>query len=565
MMKKVSGCFLLLIFCCSVALAQVVTLNGKVADAKTGQGIPGATIKMGNYGTSTNADGEFVLVAKKEVAVQFGINVTCIGYQQQQRPFKPDVPYNIQLIPATLQMAEVVIANSESIVHRAIRKIPQNYPDKSIIINGDIQMIHEARDSVAYQYFYHNNAQVKMYYPPYTDNSRPNVMLVHKKDTLAANPNSDLNVHWLAGYTDAVTRDYVHSRMDVLDIKSKDYQYTLNGKDWINGHRVFVVNFYGTKNKGNGGTLYIDTATYAFVRIAVTKYHVTHTIFIPIDKNTGITDYRQLGHKWYLDGVKEISITRHGKFDLNTVIDYQSTSIDTGGVKRLPYPSIIPEFSEDIKVSNPAKPSADGPGQMIITKADTGFTSIATPLVDTTGTQQKRKNVLTVIVNYMIDDNVRYILGINKLPLSLSGYQPVLSKSVSGISVYGFNINTQFRLYHELFFLFDGQFNSSIGGIKNYESDYDLTYNFILNNAGHPIMLSPMFGLSTIKLSKHKTDYYTQQSWLYGLNLTFELSPRIGYFINAKHYDAFYTHNTGLLLNNQQLGLATGFIFKLKL
>jgi hypothetical protein len=556
---------ILLIFCCSIAFGQLTTISGKVIDGKTGAGIPGATVKTGGFGTSTNASGQFVLVVQQAIVTQFGIGITCVGYQKQHHPFKAE-PYNIKLSPVAGQLAEVVIVSSESIVRKAIRKIPLNYPVKSFMMTGQLKKMNEARDSSAYHYFYRNDAQIKMYYPPYTDDSKPNVTLIHKTDTLAADPKSTFNVHFVGGYTGVAGVDFVHSRTDVLDPKTKQYQYTLNGKDWINNHRVFVVNYYAVKNSGDNGILYIDTASYAFVRITLTKYHVKPAIFIPIDKTTMIIDYEKQGGKWYLQAVKGNSITRHKAFDLSSVVDYQSTGVDTVDVKPLPYKSIIPEYTEDIKVANPAEPLPAISPQVFTTtiQPDTGFTHITIPMVDTSGVRPAGLRAQDAIGKYIIGDNIHYIMGLAKLPLNLSGYQPILSRNIGGVSTYGIVINSQFRLYHGLFLQFDGQFNFGIGGIKNSETSYILTYDFIFNKGGHPVTLSPVVGYSDISLSKKKTAYYAQDSRLYGLNLNFEISPRVGYFINAKYYDAYYKHNLGLLLTNQQWGFSSGFLFRLK-
>lgn len=549
------------------SMAQIITLSGKVTDQKTSTTLPGVTIKTGNYGTSTNADGVFYLVVDKAIAQQNGITATCIGYQKIHLAFS-GMDYQIKLIPAANALKEVVISgNGETILQKAIRRIPENYPSKNFMMTGILQMLHTAKDSTAYRYYYKNEALLNIYYPNYTDpDNKPQVSLVKKKDTLSMDPGSEASlIRWIGGYTNPVNSDYVHHRAGILgDKQLKHYTSVMNGKDIINGHRVYVINFFAKGKSENAGTLYIDTASYAFVRITRTSYHIASSFTIPIDKASHIIDYREVAGKWQLYSTKTNSIARHGDLLLYRTEDFLTTNTDTANAKPLPYASVIAHFTEDAKVT----PKAGSAAIVMPTPVnDTIFTKIAVPVIDTT--PPKRKGLFgayQAFSRYVFNDNIRQLFELSTLPASAVGYQPVLDKTLGNVSTYVIGINTQFRLYKGLFAQVDGKYNWGIGGIKNNEGALYLIYNFELNKSGHPITFQPLFGTSEITLS-HKGDKLLEQSCLVsGFNFAYEYRHNTSLFLSAKYYSRSGTAtNNGLSINFQPVVIGGGILFRLKL
>ena len=59
--STISGLMLLLLFFCSSAIAQNITVKGKVTDASTGEGLPGVSIaaKGTTTGTTSDANGAY--------------------------------------------------------------------------------------------------------------------------------------------------------------------------------------------------------------------------------------------------------------------------------------------------------------------------------------------------------------------------------------------------------------------------------------------------------------------------------------------------------------------------
>jgi len=551
------------------SFAQIITLTGVVSDKKTNTTLPGATVKSGDRGTSTNAAGEFVLLVDKDMAGKQGLSISFIGYQKLHMPFN-GVNYRIKLTPANNQLNEIVISGaSETILQKAIRKIPENYADKDFMLQGMARIIHNSKDSATNYNYYNSDGLVKMYYPTYADkNRKPEIMLLNNKDTLVTSHtnNSDM-IRWLNSYTVIPYRDVVHSRLDILkEGKASDYTYTLNGKEWLNGSRVYVVNFFAKGKKRDAGTIYIDTVNYAFVRIEVTKYNVTHAFFIPTDKSSWTVNYKKQNNRWYLNTVNTRSIARHDNIDLYWSIDYKTTLIDTVNVQPLHYQNVIPGMTEDVKVKKSATGTdADHLSNLFaLTATDSSFNKVSIPAIDTTANKNAFKTAYKAYQNYVLNNNIRFLLQVSKLPVSAAGYQPGLSKTISSASDYTLGFNSQYRLYKQLFFQWDEQLNFGIGGINNREEAFYLTYNFEFNKNNHPITLSPITGYSTIALLQGKTTLFNQRSWASGLNLTYDLQHRVSVFIAAKYYSPLSTTTSSLLqVNSQNFSVGAGLILKL--
>src|SRR5476651_2398528 len=110
MIKNISATLLICFISIYACFSQVIALTGNVTDKKTGITLPGVTVRTGNYGTSTDANGNFELVVQQTILQQNGITVSSIGYQQQLLDFE-GTNYHIVLVSAANHLAEVVISD----------------------------------------------------------------------------------------------------------------------------------------------------------------------------------------------------------------------------------------------------------------------------------------------------------------------------------------------------------------------------------------------------------------------------------------------------------------------
>lgn len=249
-------------------------------------------------------------------------------------------------------------------------------------------------------------------------------------------------------------------------------------------------------------------------------------------------------------------------FGMNHTLDYKTALIDTVNVHPMSYQEKIQVLTEDIKVN---KNDAEPAWMKQITPADSAITIATAPVVDTVwGKGKRHTDILGPIVNYMRNDNIRFSLGVAHLPFTFNGYQPLLSKSISGSASYNIDFNTQYRLFKELFLDLGTSKNYGLGGIRIQSDNYLLSYNFEFNSHHRPINIAPYFGYNSIEFKDHNLSYYRQKNMVYGVDLSYEITHRKSFFISTKYLDPTDTFNAGLNLSMQRLYFSAGILFKLK-
>jgi hypothetical protein len=331
--------------------AQIVTLRGKVINAKTDEAVPGASILSGSFGTSADGSGNFVFYVQQSVIEESGITVSSIGYQTIHLTDITD-NYTVTLTPVAQELKTVdILLGAEYIVQKAFRQIPQNYINKGFNITGMQNMIHSVRDTFGYQYFYVNNAKVKIYMSAYADTPAvAQAGLMEKNEKIKSNPKAR-KVAFLNGYTFVLTHDDVHLNAPVLKGDPVKFRYKLNRKELIDGRKTYVVNYYSNGRNPNAGILYIDTATYAFVRILNTKYNVKVASAVDLNKLTSYIQYRRYDDKWVLDAVKFNSIADVKGYELERTEQFQVGVITTEHAAQLPVDAILKPRAVDNEVT----------------------------------------------------------------------------------------------------------------------------------------------------------------------------------------------------------------------
>lgn len=341
---------LLILAASFTATAQVVTLRGKISNAKTGEVVPAASIISGSFGTSADGSGTFVFYVQQAVIEKSGITVSSIGYQTVHISDFTD-NFNVALTPVAQELKTVDVSpGAEYIVQKAYRLIPQNYIDKSFNITGIQTMIHSMRDTFGYQYYYLNNAKVKIYMSAYADTpSVAQVGLMEKNEQLKSNPKAQ-RVSFVNGYRLPLTHDDVHLNAHVLKGDTVKFRYKLNRKELIDGRKTYVVNYYSKSRNPNAGILYIDAATFAFVRVLNTKYNVKIARAIDLNKITSFIQYRRYDDKWALDAVKFNSVTEAEGYKVERTDEFHVGVIATKDAAPLPAQAVITPRAVDSEI-----------------------------------------------------------------------------------------------------------------------------------------------------------------------------------------------------------------------
>ena len=106
--------------------AQSILVTGKILDAETRNPIANATIKSGNFGTSSIKDGSFRMVLNKELTSNLGLTISCIGYETKTIAYKENL--QIFLNSTNQVLNEVIVGVSGlSILEKAIQNIEKKF------------------------------------------------------------------------------------------------------------------------------------------------------------------------------------------------------------------------------------------------------------------------------------------------------------------------------------------------------------------------------------------------------------------------------------------------------
>jgi uncharacterized protein YkuJ len=577
-MKSVAlFCLSILLLKANTVLSQTLTLSGKVIDKANKKPLGGVSIQIDRYnGTLTNGDGHFQLHADAQTLRQFGLNFSYVGYSKMHLSYKGDSVFLVEMETVNHELTEVVIyGKGLTIMEKAIARIPLNYPQQPTGLNGIMRVYNTIEDSA---YFYKSDAVVRVYMPPYTkQGGHMEIKVVQNREVLLTNRRSDyfndpLKVKWVGGFHSVP--DPVLERPGYLKREDLgDYDFQVTGKSIWEGRRVFVIDFQDKAKKSMEGTLYIDTATYAFVSIDVTAYKIFELLFAPTSIRKEHAAYRLVAGKWYLNTAH--SDSKHDiAYNNNYWVDFAATSLDTVAVSPFDYQDVAQRMDENIKTLKPGN-TQDWPGYDSLFKKAEASGSIAvfpTPSIDPAAASiPSRNRVVKGIFGYLTGDNVRVRIGVGVLPFRLTGRNTSLtyqspnsglsiqdSKTLASFSNASIQEITEFRLYKNLFVGLQGNSNYGIGGLTAKESGYYLIDYVNVNRRHRPISLSPLVGYTQLNFSKTFGKYYSDSAvvnghrfsnqnvqvsleshtrlWTAGLNCSIEWTRRRHIFISGAWY-----------------------------
>lgn len=540
-MKLKSILLSLLILFSNLLLAQEVVIKGTITDKKTGSKLAGVTIKVGANGTTSDKEGNFNLTTHISTLTEKGIKFTCIGYLPTRLIYEPNHFYEVGLTQSNDQLKEVVIGAGDDIIKRAIKRIPQNYPDKPMMLTGIIRTQSWRNKS----HYFKTDAVVKAYVPPYNGNEKTKVTVLYNQiDSIY--DKSLRYIRKIQDYNVVDFQDIVHDKFIFNRIsKKRKFDYLLAAKQLYNGHKVFVLN---TTLKDTGkvfdkleATFYIDTASYAIVAANVTFYNWISIGMLKINKGNYIVNYEQVGRKWLLASIHCTVAHEYKNEEPNTTIDFIRTQIDSTNVQPLLYKDIVQMTDDVYLVDKPAKKEEKDVIDSLFAKAEKeGIVEpVPTLLIDTI----KKNNAITNSPNqkinrpfgvrlfdYIFKGNIRNLPGITRFALTVNSPDFMVSESVN----YGWSFtSSDFRLYKNLFLEF--KLNDNFWNNKHIDlSEFalNLTNDFIFNKSARSITLSPFLGYDrlVVNYKKNQVDYNAFNA---GLRASFEFTHRKSVFISS--------------------------------
>lgn len=244
-------------------------VNGNVADAESGRPLQyvSVTVVGQNYATVSNADGDFIIKSSAEPRM---LEFSLLGYKSERIrvPENPDAVLKVRLTRMSLTINEAVIISGDPyrILTEAIRKIRDNYPDKT----ETFDCFYRETIRKKQRYIYISEAVAKMLKTSYAIGVGPDRIAVQKSRILESPDKRDtLSVKVAGGPAQAVLLDIVKNR-DLLDQETlTHYSLAMGVPEMIGDRPQFAIRISpagGVEYAQYYGTIYIDVETLSFTR-----------------------------------------------------------------------------------------------------------------------------------------------------------------------------------------------------------------------------------------------------------------------------------------------------------
>ena len=570
----VTGLALLLYIPC---MAQDITIRGTVVDKDTQHPISSVSVVIGRKGTATNSRGEFVIRTDRRELYNKGILFSHIGYATKKQTVEAVVSgynYTIELEHESSVLSGVTVTPvALNILERAIDSIPRNYPVRDFVLRGIFRDYQGVNDSTKFYRFYKDDALLSIYFPGYLHPGHdPQVSLVGNRSILYKSRMQFLNAaHWIDGYLTVPSSDFVHVQSDFIRAKKlKRYNFFYEGVKITSGTPVYVIRFQSKEKNVLEGTLYIDSASYAFAGADLVYYNRNQYGMIPIKEKHVRVSYTRVGSLWYLDQVRENLLYDVEDAKTYRSMDFKRTSIDTVNVIEPAYGDVIQSGDQDIKVNRTVPDSLSGRYDSMLNEAekDGEITIIPIPKVITNSNLRgpaEKRGFGGDILSYVFNDNIRSSLGLTMMPVKLAKEQAILQKPVQGISNYGLSLGLDFRLYKSLWMMGESMAGYAANKVENQLTSVYVSYDFLTTtNRSRRLSFSILAGYVWESVYIDNTERYRNQMVAGGGMFSFELKHRVDLFLRYLAGHPLKTWNGGLAIDGNNGYLSAGVTMKLR-
>lgn len=340
-------------------IEAVVEINGRITDRKSRQGIPFASISLGNSsaGTISNGDGYFSFRIPLG-RIDSVLLISCIGYESVTLPFDSTfwVFREIRLTPVRIDLPAVIIRpeKPEELIRLAMKSVGANYESHPVFLTGYFREITwENQRCMAF-----SESVIDIYKSAYNnplDNDQIRLFKGRKQQDVIETSRLDYKVE--GGLYNSLLLDIARNPIGFLEEGSfAFYDFYFDGFTKLNGRDVYIIRFDQkplTQDALFAGRLYIDVESMA---IAGAKFGLSEqgikyarTLLIrksphsyqvrPLKAEYNVS-YRFVKGKWTLSSVHtELDVrakARRAFFNsvYKTFSDLVITGKDTSNVRR---------------------------------------------------------------------------------------------------------------------------------------------------------------------------------------------------------------------------------------
>ena len=241
-------------------------------------------------------------------------------------------------------------------------------------------------------------------------------------------------------------------------------------------------------------------------------------------------------------------------------VDYTPISMDTNQVRHFSYESIIQARDVTQRVNNIADSAEWVKYDSLFIRAENDkiIRVVELPNFDTLKNQSakynsKHNDILTKIVNYLINDNYRFGITVSKLPFQINRN----NKGISSLSNYSLGFIGQLRICKSLFLQTDQYMHWGFGGMTNKQVGYYLANEFSVSKKHRPIYVAPFVGYNKTTFSDAKI-----QNCVIGLNTSFELTHKFSVLMSGSFIHQLKSSSSISTINSSNYSYSTGLIYK---
>ncbi len=313
---------ILFVFSSSFIFGQkaVFTIKGQLLDSESKQPIPFASIYLKDkpIGTTTNTEGYFIFHIPDQLKTTVVV-ISAMGYTSIERKsisFSRDT--ELSLAPQINQLDEVLVGGratkvlkAKEIVKKAYKNIAVNYPMEPFFLEGFVRDLQKENET----YVEYLECAIKFKYQGVQVKKEPEVELLGvRTNSFSQRHPWNENSERKNSIIDLIEDDFI--RFDYGPILGKNgWKYEIAGIESYDNRLVYKIS--GMDEPFQKAVLYIDTETFAFVRVELTREAKNGTSWQRRFTNGAqqmfynvIFEYQEYKGKFYLKYQKEEDIWR---------------------------------------------------------------------------------------------------------------------------------------------------------------------------------------------------------------------------------------------------------------
>jgi len=357
-MNRIITIIIVLSFFITGASAQNIIVEGTIRDSERKDILPFTNIYLQqNYlGTISNEKGEFKITIPSDQKNDTLI-ISYIGYHSQKISITSiSSPLEVFLVENQMTLNEVVVTGytANSIINKAIAKIPQNYYHKPYKSKGFYRVSSQKDNN-----YIHLSEAVFEIYQSKVDNLKRQFKLEKMRAIKDEKASKGIE---LGLKPNGIYEFDIVNNLDEIGLLNKKglklHTFKIDGTEFLNDRETYKITFdqKTIKKAGYKGYMLIDKESFAFVYfdfqlspegIAYHKFGdaSTRTLMkivgmnIDMSRNNYQILYKKFGKKYYLNNIgNDATLTfksnrEHYNFKTDTRVDYLITKIETKDIR----------------------------------------------------------------------------------------------------------------------------------------------------------------------------------------------------------------------------------------